>query len=310
MSKQETSEEFGKFGYGVFLLKSKNSLFNADFAHEPRQLPDDAGTFYATDKSLKYCIRSYVYNTKGDTEVFFWRRNNEALKALDLGENYSHLFGEAPKKKGNLEAALNLLKCWDVRVFGATFAEADCNLSITGPVQITYGINKAPLAQQKYSNQILSPFRDSKESKEEAKARTLGSESKALEMHLMFDYVINPNTLRNQPTKLKQTDVAWFKEALCKGVSYVNSSAKIGSESEFMLYIESSSHNTLPLLKDIILVAIKDGKTEIDLVNVRDLIARYGITYVEIYYEPSYTVVKNIPDGTKKFNIYTLEETK
>lgn len=290
------------------MLKSKNSVFNADFSHEPRQLPDDFSTFYATDKSLKYCIRCYVNNEKGDkkdTKVFFWRRSNKTLKPLDLGENYNEIFNEKPEKGNSKKSEELLLTCWDVRAFGATFAESDCNVSITGPIQITYGVNKIP-ENQKYSSQILSPFRDPKESKEGAKARTLGNENKALEAHLAFDYIINPKTLRNG--KLTVSDVALFKEALCKGVSYVNSCAKIGSESEFMLYLESDKHSTMPLLKEHMDVSVKEGKTIVDLGRIKNLLKEYDVKYVEVYYEPASVEVSGLPESAKSFNIHTLKQ--
>lgn len=298
------SQKYEKFGYGLFVLKSKNSLFNADFAHEPRQLPDDAGTFYATDKSLKYCIRRYVHDTKGEKFVFFWRRSDK-LKPMDLGENYVHLFGPLPTTDiDRPKVESNLLSCWDVRAFGATFAEEGSNISITGPVQITYGINKTP-ENQKISSQILSPFRNSNEKSEEAAQRTIGSESKALEAHFVFDYIINPKTLKDRNLTIE--DITLFKEALCKGASYVNSSAKIGSESEFMLYIESDAHSTMPLLKDLIRIESKDGGAVIDLKKLAAALEHYDIKHIEVYYEPSFVKIENLPHGAKEFNIHTLK---
>lgn len=307
---------YEKFGYGLFLLKTKNSLFNADFSHEPRQLPDGTNTLYATDKSLKYCIRKYVHDVKEkDYPIFFWRRctDNDKLKPMDLGENYQELFKTVPPKGGNKEVESKLLTCWDVRVFGATFAESECSVSITGPMQITYGINKTDL-NQKYSNQILSPFRNSKESSEDKQQRTMGAESKALEGHLAFDYIINPKTLRVPSLTVDDVDV--FKEALCKGVSYVNSSAKIGSESEFMLYIESNDYTTnttLPLLKDLLFVQVKEtGRTTIDLKRISELLKEHGLSdkNVSVYYEPASVDVENAPAGAQRFNIHTLQGIK
>lgn len=310
---QNNNEKYTKFGYGVFVLKSKNSLFNADFSHEPRQLPDEDGTFYATDKSLKYCIRRYVHDIKGEKEVFFWRRGKPDGKPMDINGNFVSLFGamnktkRKAKKEGGKEKEdvdvkdleTKLLSCWDVRVFGATYA-GDAAVSLTGPVQITYGINKTQ-ENQKYSSQILSPFGNLK--KEDAAQETIGSESKNLEMHLAFDYIINPKTLAER--NLTMVDVGLFKEALCKGVSYVNSAAKIGSESEFMLYLESDTLSTLPLLKDLLDVRIDNGKTKINLVKISDLAKRYGISHVEIYYEPACVEVSGTPQGVKEFNIHT-----
>jgi CRISPR-associated protein Csh2 len=309
------SEPYNKFGYGLFVLKSKNSLFNADFSHEPRQLPDANSTFYATDKSLKYCIRRYVHDIidKKDKMVFFWRRNTKGGNAMNIAENYEHLFGKKPEKRdtkkedddANLKAQTNLLTCWDVRVFGATFAEEGCNVSITGPIQITYGVNKIS-DNPKYSSQILSPFKPEKE----AEQRTIGSESKALEAHLVFDFIINPHTLPSDISKLTEEDVALFKEALCKGVSYVNSAAKIGSESEFALYFESPNQSTLPLLKDLLTLEVFEGKTKIDLKRMTDALSEYNVENVEIYYEPSFVEVKNAPKSAKSFNIHTLKKLK
>lgn len=304
------NKKYEKYGYGVFVLKSKNSLFNADFTHEPRQLPDENGTFYATDKSLKYCIRRYVHDIKGDKYIFFWRRSKEDGSPMDIDENFNYLFQKNPKGLASKKKEKALLSCWDVRVFGATYAgegkEEDSpgeSISITGPIQITYGINKIT-ENIKYQNQILSPFKHL--GKEKAKQETIGSESKALEMHLAFDYIINPNTLPNRD--LTEEDVKLFKEALCRGVSYVNSAAKIGSESEFMLYLESDKHVTLPLLKDHISIAIKENKTEIDLKEISEIVTKYGIKDVEIYYEPLNVEVKNKPSNAKEFNLYTLQE--
>jgi len=272
-------------------------------------------TFYATDKSLKYCIRRYVHDIKdkNDKMVFFWRRNTKGGNAMNIAENYKHIFNKEPQKRdtkkedddANLKASTDLLTCWDVRVFGATFAEKGCNVSITGPIQITYGVNKI-LDNLKYSSQILSPFKPEKK----AEQRTLGSESKALEVHLVFDFTINPHTLPNDITQLSEDDVALFKEALCKGVSYVNSAAKIGSESEFALYFESPDQSTLPLLKDLLTLEVLEGKTKIDLKRITDALSRYDIENVEIYYEPSFVEVKNAPKSVKLFNIHTLKELK
>ncbi len=49
----------------------------------------------------------------------------------------------------------------DVKNFGATFAEAKNNISITGAVQFGQGINKYSDSGSE-TLQILSPFRDMK----------------------------------------------------------------------------------------------------------------------------------------------------
>lgn len=63
--------EFKNRVYGLVIIKSELSNWNADFTGYPRRLPDEDATIYATDKALKYAIRNY-WVEKGKT-VFVWR---------------------------------------------------------------------------------------------------------------------------------------------------------------------------------------------------------------------------------------------
>ena len=79
----------------------------------------------------------------------------------------------------------NLFSAVDVKNFGATFAEAKNNISITGAVQFGQGFNKYADTCSEEQN-ILSPFRDSsKDDKkdEEAKNSTLGTKITSNEAH-------------------------------------------------------------------------------------------------------------------------------
>ena len=60
---------FTKRAYGLVVIKSINSNYNADFSGQPRTLPD--GTVYATDKALKYTARHYIKNEFPDEKIFF-----------------------------------------------------------------------------------------------------------------------------------------------------------------------------------------------------------------------------------------------
>ena len=64
------------------------------------------------------------------------------------------------KRYKNTEEVLkNIFTAIDVKNFGATFAEAGNNISITGAVQIGQGFNKY-VDTDAEEQQILSPFRD------------------------------------------------------------------------------------------------------------------------------------------------------
>ena len=320
----EEKRPYDTFAQGIFVVKAKNSSFNSDFSGLPRRLPDKNGTIYATDKALKYCIRKYLLDAnKG--QVFVWRRYDENDMPLDINQNYKIIFKkEIPKrkqKKGSKEEEVpdnkqiikDLASAIDVRLFGVTYA-GETNVSITGSVQLSYGINKF-FENIYYNNDILSPYRDLK--KEEAEQQTLGNETKTLESHYVYDFMVNPNNLiddleflpenEKKELLLSQRDISNFKEAICKGVSYVNSASKIGCESEFFMYIEMKASkdsetgkiqsHILPLMKDFIKIEKDGNKTKIDLTELFGILkTKYHeyITSIEVYYDNSSTDVVGV----------------
>lgn len=331
-----TEQQYKTFAQGLLIVRAKNSSFNSDFSGLPRRLPDNLGTIYATDKALKYCIRKYLHD-KGE-KLFVWRRSDrDTGLPYNIDKNYNSLFGDFPmmsiKKEGKKTEDIdknkiltNILECIDSRLFGFTYT-GKTNISVTGPIQLSYGINKIT-ENQFYSNQILSPYQNY--NKKEDKQQTLGNETKTLESHYVYDFTINPNNLINslesvdkkqKETKyLQKSDVEEFKESMCRGVSSVTSSSKIGSDSELFLFIEMNSDekdgliqsNILPLMKDLVNIDSKDGKTVIDLSAVSNNLTKNYTKYinnVEMYYDDSITSVvgMNGLPVTKK-HIVTLDD--
>lgn len=275
----ENDKNYKKFASGLIMIRSENSNFNADFTHTPRRLPDEKGTIYATDKSLKYCIRKYLKDNKKDKQgdVFVWRRKKVDDTPMKIEENYMVLFNERMKDKKELPDKSTILKdllsCIDVRLFGVTFApgEAGKNMSITGPIQISYGVNRFG-NNVHYTNQILSPYQP----KEKGQQTTIGEESKALELHYAFDFIVNPNHLKDCTGHLNSNgilltvaDIDSFKEAARMGVTNVNSTTKIGSENELFLYIEYDRSLLLQNLKDF--VKVEEGLNGKRQINLKDL---------------------------------------
>ncbi len=320
------SEPFNKFAQGILIVKSQNSSFNSDFSGLPRRLPDSSGTIYATDKALKYCVRRYLHD-KGE-KVFVWRRYKKDGNPCNIIENTEQVFGKQFKDKQ--DALANLSSIIDVRLFGATYPEEGKNVSLTGTTQISYGINKLD-ENIFFNNQILSPYADSSASKKgkEAKQQTLGSETKTLEAHYVYDFVINPNNLINSITfddkkteesLLQESDVKLFKEAMCRGISNVTSASKLGSDSELFIYVEMKSDkkhekiesHILPMMKNLIQVTKEDEKT---IINLESLFETFEKTYkkyisnVELYYDHNETELKGINNfPVTKRHIVTLDE--
>ncbi|UJG43465.1 MAG: type I CRISPR-associated protein Cas7 [Candidatus Heimdallarchaeum endolithica] len=306
---------FEKHASGLIIVKSVNSNFNADFSGTPRRLPDEKGTIYATDKSLKYCIRKYILDNEPSSKIFVWRRRNDNLDPMTIEENYYALFNSSKKngKEDYKKIVKNLLSCIDVRMFGVTFTPKSnsnlSSLSITGPIQISYGIN-AIEENVHYINQILSPYRDDKE-KQQAKHTTIGEESKALEIHYIFDFIVNPNTLKSnfilqkleekEQYLLSNSDVNIFKEAARLGVHNVNSTTKIGSETECFIYIEYDEPICLQNLKHFIDFenTKENGKTRIKINRLLDYIKENkkalspnNTIKIEVYFDPAKTEIE------------------
>lgn len=327
-----TNKSYDKFAQGLLIVSSKHSSFNSDFSGLPRRLPDDQGTIYATDKALKYCIRKYLHDK--NEKVFVWRRkDSENGLPFNIDQNYESLFGEIPKKGKKKDVDKNkmlveILSCVDSKLFGFTYAGAT-NISVTGPIQLSYGINKMNETQF-YTNQILSPYQNV--TKEEAKQETLGNETKTLEAHYVYDFVVNPNNLissleyvKNEKEKayLQESDIELFKESMCKGVSSVISSSKIGSDSELLLFVEMKSEeqngkiksHILPLMKDLVKVDRKDKKITIHLEDVFSFLKnsyKKYISSIELYYDNNTTIIEGITDidgvSIHKRHIVTLDE--
>lgn len=365
---KENNSVMNKRYYGITVIKSENSNWNADFSGFPRRLPDDNSTIYATDKALKYAIRKYWNDKKQN--VFVWKSHKESIgnegeikivprklderflhmqtklllkeksfpeekveyfaeivkKVLDLSEKltkekkqdekdkiskeieviYSNCddLKENKENKEKIESIVEQInkaskdqkhyyevfsQCLDVKLFGITYA-GDTNISITGPAQISYGVNKYK-DNTVYSNQILSPYRNDKEKTssegeketKESDASTLGSEIKALECYYVYDFVINPKNLTDHiegffglesdiNMNLTNNDIDLFKEAINRCASNLRTSSKF-AENVFTFFVAVNDDKLqLPTLKNYISIYKQnnDGLDKI-CINIKEL---------------------------------------
>lgn len=311
------SQPYQRRAYGCVIVKSINSNFNADFSHQPRTLPD--GTVYATDKSLKFTVKHYLKNLYGDEKVFYYKTFNDKMNPRTLDERYESLFEAYPDPKGKDDQAVrlgvlqNLLKCLDIRLFGATFAGKvkNSNLSIHGPVQITHGMNRFP-RNDIFSEQIMSPFRNpGKEGDETEKgASTLGTQSRLREGHYVFHVSVNPGNiqghvarLNGQGTPLSTDDVDKLKEALRRGTTYYDSAAKAGSENELLLWVELKEGSKAVLPSFVSLVDVRENGT-VDLSRLTEVLNGVvdDVERVELYHLPG-TQVEGTPDAANQSSL-------
>ncbi len=306
--------------YGVIGIKAKMANWNADFTGRPKSITD--GTIFGSDKALKYPMKKMWLNE--DKKVMYiksWKDDGKGgVIPNQLGERYAYLFEPIDKKiTKTTEVLANLLKCTDVKNFGATFAVEGQNISITGAIQFGQGFNKYEYTETEVQD-ILSPFTDSKakekskKSKDdegtEAKQSTLGTKVTVDEAHYFYGFSINPSAY-NEYKKIvdnaeyTQADYEEFKKvALCSATAY-STNSKFGCENEFTLFVECKDDKTyLPDLSDYIKFNSDSEKREIDLSELEELIqGKYES--VEIHYNPYKLDVSTTLD---KYNIFTGEK--
>ncbi|GAA4317900.1 type I CRISPR-associated protein Cas7 [Compostibacter hankyongensis] len=288
--------------YGAAIIKSINSNYNADFSGQPRKLPN--GTVYATDKALKYSIRNYWRDALHE-KVFYFKSLSEEMSPRTLDETYNFHFGKFNGKDKSPELRLevlgNILKCLDVKFFGGTYA-GKTNISIHGTCQITHGLNKFT-ENVIYSEQIMSPFRNSNEASADSTMTTLGTQSRLQEGHYVHHFSVNPKNIEDDVKRtsgegLTELDITKLKEGLRKGATYYDSAAKAGTENELLLWIQLKPESKLVLPSFVSLIDVNEEK-EIDLSKVSTLLSevhiKNEIEKIEIYYNESNTKVLNQP---------------
>lgn len=288
------SNQFTNRVYGCAIIKSINSNYNADFSNRPRTLPN--GVVYATDKTLKWAVRSYWKNAL-DERVFYSKSLDEKMSPRTLDETYEFHFSKKATEAGKTEVLKNLLSCVDVRIFGGTYAVKSTNISIHGTCQISHGVNRFP-ENIIYSEQIMSPFSNS--GKEEAQQTTLGSQTKLAEGHYVHHFSVNPKNIvadaeRVEAQKLSNDDIVILKEALRKGVSYYDSSSKIGTDNECLLWVQLKEGSNIIMPSFIDYVTI-DKDRNIDMTNLAEFLVKFknDIEAVELYYDKKNTKVMGL----------------
>ncbi|APF20553.1 CRISPR-associated protein TM1801 [Caldithrix abyssi DSM 13497] len=311
--------EFKNRVFGCAIVKAINANYNADFTHQPRTLPD--GTVYATDKAFKYSVRNYINQHYPEETVFFFKRLNQDMNPLTQAEVYDNLF-ENFESVEKAEVLNNLLRCIDIRFFGATFAakskKRTINLSIHGPVQINHGVNRYP-ENEIYSEQIMSPFRNPEsEGQDEREASTLGQQSKLKEGHYVHHFSVNPKNLdamlkfAEKAGGLTVEDIGKLKEAMRLGVTYYDSAAKAGADNELLFWVQlkPESKKVLPVFTEFISVNRENGKVMIDFGALKNVLSKINdeIEKMEVYYLPENTIIKNLPDNVHRYNLLTGKE--
>ena len=236
-----------------------------------------------------------------------------SLVPRTLKERYEYLFGieDLSKCKDVSEVLKNLFTAVDVKNFGATFAEAKMNISITGAVQFGQGFNKYPESEAQ-EQQILSPFKDGTDA--DAKNSTLGTKIVSDEAHYFYPFVINPHAY-DEFVKLGVTDgytegdYLQFKDTSLSSATAFATNSKEGCENEFGLFVETEPTLYLPNLTEYI--EFKKGKDKNTIsIHLRDLLedVKSKVLNIEVYYNPHTTMIDCDLSDVHYYHIVTRKE--
>ena len=272
--------------YGIIGVRAIMSNWNADFTGRPKTTSN--GEIFGSDKALKYPIKK-MWEDEGEKVLYIksFIEDKGKLRPKSLKERYEEMFGELKPKTATKEVLENLFRCKDVKNFGATFAEAGQNPSITGAVQFGQGFNKFEDTNVEIQD-ILSPFSDGKKVKEgdDVNQSTLGTKIMVDEAHYFYGFSVNPNNYNVYKdivsAQYTKEDFEDFKRVATKSVTKFATNSKYGCDNEFALFVEYEDDKYLPDLSEYI--EFDSENREIDLSVVEELIGDKA--KVEIFADP------------------------
>lgn len=292
--------------YGVVGIKSKLSNWNADFSGRPKTTSD--GSIFGSDKAFKFPIKK-MWESQGKKVLYVksYKDDKGNLQARNLAERFEQLFGKSVAQiKEKKEIIKDLFSAIDVKNFGATFAEAKNNISITGAVQVGQGLNKY-LESTTETIDILSPFTDS--TKKEAQNTSIGKKIVSNEAHYFYPFSINPQNYDIYTGEIEdlegytKEDYEAFKQGCLVAATAYNTNSKAGCENEFALFIECKEDSKLYLanLDEYITFQKAEEKDIIDVSALLEIVTQENIKQeiekIELYYNPYTTQLKgNLED--------------
>jgi CRISPR-associated protein Csh2 len=241
----------------LVVVRAKNALFNAGFDGMPRMLP--SGQIFATDKAFKYCIKEYLRLFK-DQKIFV-SRNRHLVKNKyvydTLEDNYKNKLNK-DKIPTNDEVLLDDLRSFiDVRLFGVVFsAQKGSNISITGPVQINYGIDQLEGSGKVVTSSILSPYADKKTNNKNIQT-TIGNQTRSSEVYYVYDISINKSN--SLFSKMNLEDLNLLKDSLKYSVNAITSTSKFGCDIVSTLFFENKDGKIYNNLNNLVKIN-KDSK--------------------------------------------------
>lgn len=247
-------------------------------------------------EQIKVEVDKFIVENEGYNIVQNIHNNYLLKKELNDRKTQFHIIGQTTDDIKRVPILQNLFKALDIRLFGATFASKEGNLSIHGNAQITHGLN-IYAENNIFTEDIVSPFRNSSDKSDNNMQTTKGVQTVLEEGHYLHNFTINPKNseelvkLIDNQGYLTDDDITQFKVAINRGVSYLDSASKIGVENEFSIFVTLNKNERIQLPSFTTLIKVEaqldSFKRKLDLSDIRTLLNEDGIKNkiesVEIY---------------------------
>ncbi|WP_017980958.1 type I-B CRISPR-associated protein Cas7/Csh2 [Methanocaldococcus villosus] len=247
----------------LFLYDVKDANPNGDPLEENKpRIDEETGVNIVTDVRLKRTIRDYLDSIGETIFIKEVREENGKLKTKE------ERLEELEIKKGE-----DLLKCIDVRLFGATVAVKNNTITFTGPVQFRFGRSLHKVYPKLIKGTTVMP------SDKEKKQGTFTEYWIVPYSLIAFYGIINENAAKT--TKLTEEDVKKLIEGMWNGTKNLISRSKVGHTPRLLIkvnYKEKNYHigdldKALKLISDIEDEKIRDVKDfKLDLTELIDLL--------------------------------------
>ncbi|PFH91395.1 type I CRISPR-associated protein Cas7 [Bacillus sp. AFS088145] len=262
--------------FGLAVVVAKNSSWNSDFDHSPKQYEN---TFFASDRALKYAVRTVFEQNGKPVLIKKWVKNIIGGKKVE--DNSSFEVMNAKELKGWMEKEMGgrfheiFWTFEDVRHFGMVYD----NLNLHGVCQISQGIDVYGQGTV-YNDDGTGRMVFESKAKADKETRGMYSREYVTEAHYAYDFSVNPLNVQFLQTikgyeecVYTEKDYEAFLEGIAVGPSTVASTQKLNCATDFLVTVEMVDGEKT-LLSDLkSKVALKPEKVENKVVyDVSELI--------------------------------------
>ncbi len=314
VTKKDGKKSAKRYQQGVFVAET--TLANPNGSFNDNRPRFDIDKLYTTDKAIKYNVRNYLdkfveENGKdNDLNLFYIKRKADESEPFAKDYKTKQEVIEDVKEEFDDFRDAFVNKHIDVRMFGATLAvKGEDNTMITGPVQLSYGIDI--IGGEIKEPQIGTPFPTEDDEEDSGGGQTtLGKDRMVDHAVMTYDISVNPKNAVHPETSesiLRKKDLEYLKRGLIFGTNMRKTTSK-NTNSKLLLFVKFKDGEYLNIGELKRLVQLNNSKfnkqkevqnsLEIDLTRVYQKLKPYldQIDSIEIYKDTDVTLTADWDD--------------